>query len=417
MSNKAGKRLVPALRFPEFREKGEWAQKFGDEVFDQINNKKHDSSLPVLAITQEFGAIPRVKIDYQVSVTDKSIESYKVVESGDFIISLRSFQGGIEYSTYRGICSPAYVILRKKANVTECFFKHFFKTERFIQQLNRNIEGLRDGKMVSFKQFSELRLPIPLKDEQKEVANCLSTIDDLIAAQAKKIEALKAHKKGLMQQLFPAEGETVPRFRFPEFRDGPEWISAKLGDVSTIKSGGTPSRTNPDYWGGAIPWVTTSLIDSNIIFNVDQHITKLGLEGSSAKIFPKGTILMAMYGQGKTRGKVAVLGIDAATNQACAAILMKKKIEASFVFQNLASRYEEIRRISNPGGQENLSSGLIEGIPIICPESQKEQKRISSCLSSLDDLIAAQAQKLEALKTQKQGLMQGLFPSENETVV
>jgi type I restriction enzyme S subunit len=147
---------VPKLRFPEFRDAGEWSNSFGNEVFEQINNKQHDSTLPVLAITQEHGAIPRNMIDYQVSVTEKSIESYKVVEVGDFIISLRSFQGGIEYSIYKGICSPAYVILRKKTVASENYFKQFFKTERFIQTLNKNIEGLRDGKMVSFKQFSEL---------------------------------------------------------------------------------------------------------------------------------------------------------------------------------------------------------------------------------------------------------------------
>lgn len=270
------------------------------------------------------------------------------------------------------------------------------------------VPGINRNSVYALKPFS------PSRPEQQKIAACLSSLDDLITAQAKKIEALKAHKKGLMQQLFPAEGETVPRLRFPDFQGGPDWIPAKLGDVSTIKSGGTPSRTNPDYWSGTIPWVTTSLIDSNIILNVDEHITKLGLEGSSAKIFPKGTILMAMYGQGKTRGKVAVLGIDAATNQACAAILVKKKIEPSFVFQNLASRYEEIRRISNSGGQENLSAGLIEGIPIAYPGGGKEQKLIASCLSCLDDLVAAQTKKLELLKIHKQGLMQGLFPSINE---
>ena len=106
--------MVPELRFPEFRGVGEWHYKNGDKVFNQISNKNHNSDLPLLAITQEHGAIPRNEIEYSVIVTDKSVESYKVVDVGDFIISLRSFQGGIEYSNYKGICSPAYIILRKK---------------------------------------------------------------------------------------------------------------------------------------------------------------------------------------------------------------------------------------------------------------------------------------------------------------
>ena len=143
-------------------------------------------------------------IDYHVSVTNKSIETYKVVEVGDFIISLRSFQGGIEYSEYKGICSPAYIILRKKNNdMHDHFFKQFFKSERFIQLLNKNLEGLRDGKMVSYKQFSEILLPIPSPPEQQKIADCLASIDELITAQSQKLDTLKAHKKGLMQQLFP----------------------------------------------------------------------------------------------------------------------------------------------------------------------------------------------------------------------
>ena len=197
---------MPALRFLEFRNAGEWSLLNGDKVFDQISNKNHNSDLPILAITQEYGAIPREEIDYKVSVTDKSVESYKVVEPGDFIISLRSFQGGIEYSTYDGLCSPAYVILRKKIDVNNHFFKQFFKTNIFIQSMNRNIEGIRDGKMVSYKQFSELLLPNPSIDEQQKVADCLSSIDGLITFEAKKLGTLKAHKNGLMQRLFPAEG-------------------------------------------------------------------------------------------------------------------------------------------------------------------------------------------------------------------
>ena len=169
--------VVPKLRFLEFRDKGEWGSEFGDVVFDQISNKDHNSNLPVLAITQEQGAVPRDLIDYHVSVTDKSIESYKVVEVGDFIISLRSFQGGIEYSSYKGICSPAYVILRLKLGYSADYFRHFLKTDRFIGMLTKNLEGLRDGKMVSYKQFSELQLPTPSKVSEPSTTGLLPDLN------------------------------------------------------------------------------------------------------------------------------------------------------------------------------------------------------------------------------------------------
>ncbi|MGP1716756.1 MAG: restriction endonuclease subunit S [Methylophilus sp.] len=196
-------KTVPKLRFSEFEEDGEWAFLNGDKIFEPISNKKHNSDLPILAISQEHGAIPRELIDYKVIATEQSIESYKIVEVGDFIISLRSFQGGIEYSNYKGICSPAYIILRKKIEVFDLFFKYYFKTDLFIRDLNKNIEGIRDGKMVSFFQFSEKLLPLPDYAEQKRIANCLTSIDDAVTSQIKKLESLREHKKGLMQQLFP----------------------------------------------------------------------------------------------------------------------------------------------------------------------------------------------------------------------
>lgn len=192
----------PTLRFKEFCGT-DIEFKNGSEVFVPINNKNHQCDLPVLAISQEHGAIPREKIDYNVFVTDKSMVSYKVVEIGDFIISLRSFQGGIEYSTYRGICSPAYIILRKKINIVDQYFKYYFKTKKFIRDLNKNLEGIRDGKMVSYNQFAELWLPLPDLKEQKKIADCLNSMDELIFAQTAKIEVLQKHKKGLIQQLFP----------------------------------------------------------------------------------------------------------------------------------------------------------------------------------------------------------------------
>jgi type I restriction enzyme S subunit len=214
-----------------------------------------------------------------------------------------------------------------------------------------------------------------------------------------------------MRELFPRAGEILPRLRFPEFQDAPEWISDSLGNIFETSSGGTPDRSVKAYWNGKIPWISTSLVDFNVINKAEEFISELGLENSSAKLFPKKTVLIAMYGQGKTRGKVALLGIEATTNQACAAIFPREDIDPYFVFLNLAGRYDEMRGLSNSGGQENLSQGLIKGLPFSYPNDIAEQQKISACLSSFDELITAQTEKLEALKTQKQGLMQQLFPS------
>ena len=191
----------PRLRFPEFE--GEWEVRFGSELFSQISERNPGTDLPVLAITQEHGAIPRSMIDYHVSVTESSLDTYKLVREGDFIISLRSFQGGIEYSQYQGVCSPAYVILRRSCQGIDDYYRQYLKTDRFISILTRNLEGLRDGKMISYKQFSELPLPVPTLPEQQRIADCLSSLDELITTESNKLETYKTHKKGLMQGLFP----------------------------------------------------------------------------------------------------------------------------------------------------------------------------------------------------------------------
>ena len=180
----------------------EWEEKNGNEIFETISNKNHNSDLPILAISQEFGAIPRDMIDYKITVTEKSVSSYKVVSIGDFIISLRSFQGGIEYSSYKGICSPAYIILRPFIEINNDFFRLYFKMDRYIQQLNSKLEGIRDGKMISYKYFSEIKLPFPCIEEQTKIANFLSSIDTKIEQTQKQLEKTKEFKKALLQQMF-----------------------------------------------------------------------------------------------------------------------------------------------------------------------------------------------------------------------
>jgi type I restriction enzyme, S subunit len=148
-----------------------------------------------------------------------------------------------------------------------------------------------------------------------------------------------------------------------------DWDVECLGAISSVSAGGTPSRANASYWNGTIPWITTSEIDFCTIRHAAQFITKEGLDNSAAKLLSPGTLLIALYGQGKTRGKVGVLGIEAATNQACSAILVKDRISKDYVFHYLVSQYDAIRNLSNVGNQENLNSFLIRSIPIRLPPS------------------------------------------------
>lgn len=166
-----------------------------------------------------------------------------------------------------------------------------------------------------------------------------------------------------------------------------DWEVKPLREIAAVSAGGTPSRMNAQYWNGDIPWVTTSEVDFYTINQAEQFITKEGLSNSAAKLFPRRTLLMALYGQGKTRGKIGILGIEAATNQACAAILLKHGVSHEFIFYFLASQYEAIRSLSNTGNQENLNGSLVRSISILLPP-ESEQRAIATVLSDVDALIA-----------------------------
>jgi type I restriction enzyme S subunit len=398
----------PTLRFAEFRDKDGWEEYTGDRLFEQINDRDPDSNLPVLAITQEYGAIPRDAIDYHVSVTDKSIESYKVVQVGDFIISLRSFQGGIEYSQYHGICSPAYVILRRRIEGNNSYFKHYLKTDRFIKLLTKNLEGLRDGKMVSYAQFSELSIPVPSPTEQQEIAECLTSLDELIAAHVQKLDALKAHKKGLMQQLFPREGQALPSLRFPEFHNGGSWAEKTLGEIADILMCKRIFSEETNDRGG-VPFYKIGTLGGKPDAFISGELFK---EYKSKYNYPrKGEVLITCSG---TVGKCIpfdgndayyqdsnIVWIDNPTLEVSNELMLRILINVDWGKLNSTT----ISRIYGPD---------LRNLLIRFPVERMEQQKIADSLTSLDDLITFQAQELEALKTHKKGLMQQLFPSTEE---
>jgi len=187
-----------------------------------------------------------------------------------------------------------------------------------------------------------------------------------------------------------------------------DWELVSIGDVGSVSSGGTPSRTNLSYWNGTIPWITTTQIDFNTIDSAEQFITKDGLNNSAAKLFPSGTLLMAMYGQGKTRGKVAILSIEASTNQACAAISLSTGVNQNYVFHYLISQYESIRNLSNTGNQENLNGLIIKSIKVPIPPLS-EQRSIAQALSDVDRLIAALEKAIAKKRAIKTATMQQLL--------
>jgi type I restriction enzyme S subunit len=413
LKDESKKRLTPKLRFPEFKDGPGWDVLNGNELFEPIDRRPAPPGLPILAITQEHGAIPRDHIDYHVSVTDTSLASYKEVRPADFIISLRSFQGGIEYSRFHGICSPAYLILQRQGDGEDDFFRYLFKSDRFVQQLTRNIEGLRDGKMISYTQFSEQLLPRPDPDEQRKIAACLTSLDELIAAVGRKLEALHSHKKGLMQQLFPGEGETRPRLRLPDFRDAKEWVPKPLGGYFDPIRNGFVGTATPFYVSDGVPYLQGKNIKDGRIDPAGLvRISKEFREKQVKSQLDRNDILMVQSGH---VGECALVGADYEGGNCHALIIMspREKVHSPFFVHFFRSSHgkDKIAAITTGNTIEHILASDLKMVEVFAPEAA-EQERIAACLSSLDALIAAETQKLDGLLDHKKGLMQHLFPSE-----
>ena len=191
--------LTGKRRLPGFDRK--WNYVKANEIFKSIVDKSHGGKLEVLSSTQDKGIVPRSQVDIDIKYNENSLSTYKKVCEGDFVISLRSFQGGIEYSNYAGIVSPAYTVLRAIVKIDAGYYKQFFKSSNYIKRLNVAVYGIRDGKQISYDDFGQIKIPVPPIEEQREVAKILSTADHEIDLLQKSIEAEKQKKKALMQLL------------------------------------------------------------------------------------------------------------------------------------------------------------------------------------------------------------------------
>ena len=181
--------------------KGEWKKIRAREMFNNISDKNHSGDLEVLSSTQDKGIMPRNMLDIDIKYDKQSIKNYKKVEMGDFVISLRSFQGGIEFSQYTGIVSPAYTVIRNHKPISNEYYKYYFKSNFYINRLQTAVYGIRDGKQISFDDFGIIELLYPPLPEQTAIAEILSTADREIELIGQSIEAEKRKKKSLMQLL------------------------------------------------------------------------------------------------------------------------------------------------------------------------------------------------------------------------
>jgi len=397
MSNKAQKRgLVPKLRFPEFREAGEWEVDELGTVAVFVNEKipveqvALENYVSTENILPDFGGVARAsKLPTMGAVT-----RFKHLDT--LVSNIRPYLKKVWVADKEGGASNDVIVIRAKQRFLPQYFSFLLKNDTFINYVMTGAKGVKmpRGDIGSMKAYPAL---YPTKPEQQKIADCLASLDERITLEAQKLDTLKTHKKGLMQQLFPAEGKTLPKLRFPEFRDTGEWEERNLGRVAENLDNRRVPITSGERVAGEIPYYGASgVVDYVKSFIFDEDLLCVSEDGANlvARTYP---IAFPISGKTWVNNHAHVLRFETPCTQ--------KFVD---VYLNSIKLDDFITGMAQP----KLNKAMLDSIPIPWP-TVPEQQRIADCLSSLDDLITAQTQKLAALKTHKKGLMQQLFPVTN----
>lgn len=406
MSKASTNEFVPEIRFPEFR--GHWIQKTLGESFEE-RSERNRSDLPLLSLGENGLVYQSETARKDNSNADKS--KYLRVAFGDIAYNtMRMWQGRCVCAGIEGIVSPAYTVCKPKEGVDSLFHYYLFKTQRMIQVFHQHSQGLvSDTLNLKYDSFSKIKYLIPpTLAEQEKIAQFLSEADEMISAQEQKVEFLKAHKKGLMQQLFPQSGETTPRLRFPGFTG--KWQEKKLNKVfSRVTRKNAENNQNvltiSAQYGliSQLEFFKKSVASSDVTGYYLLHRGEFAYNKSSSQGRPVGAIKpLRLY----DKGVVSTLYICFKCNNPEEIDFWEQYFDAGILDSEILSIAQEGARNH---GLLNISTGDFFGLNVILP-TPPEMKKIAECLFSFDDVITAAENELDSLKAHKKGLMQQLFP-------
>jgi len=297
-----------------------------------------------------------------------------------------------------GFGSTEFHVLRPKSElVTSEWIFYLTSWPEFRKECEKNMTGSAGQKRVPKTFLENYQIDIPSLDEQDRITAQLDKVSDLIAKRRAQLDKLDLLVKAKFLEMF---GDIHNSTDFPYL---------PIKDFANVVSGGTPDRNSPQYWdNGTIKWVKTTELQNGIIEDTEEKITKQGLENSSAKIVPADTILIAMYGQGKTRGMTGYLAVEAATNQACACILPSSKINQKYLWYYMIMSYEKLRSLAKGGNQPNLNGAMIKSFLVLMPPKELQDLFVAF-VEHTEETKTSISWSLAKLETLKKALMQGYF--------
>lgn len=402
MSDKMTKKkpLVPRLRFPEFRDSGEWKVKALRELAARTTKKNHDAlQTRVLTNSAEFGVVDQREFFDKDIANKDNLAGYYIVEKGDYVynprISTTAPVGPISKNSLgTGVMSPLYTVFRFTKDNTE-FYSYYFKTSKWHAYMRQaSSTGARHDRMsITTNVFMHLPIPVAPSQEQQKIADCLSSLDELIGSECKNLSSLKAHKTGLMQKLFPNKNRGIPRKRFPEFANMDNWEYLSVGSIFRVTRGEVLAMPNiKEEASEEFPYPVYSSQTKNN-----------GLAGYYSKYLYEDAITWTT--DGANAGEVNFRNGKFFCTNVCGVLINTQGYANTFTaaLLNTITR-DHVSYVGNPKLMNGVMSDIIIPLPLL-----PEQQKIADCLSSLDELIAAQGRKIELLKLQKMGLMQQLF--------
>lgn len=400
--------LAPRLRFPEFRGAGEWEVKTLGDCLDyqqptdylvSDTNYNDDYETPVLTAGKTF-------------VLGYTNEKHGIFSEGLPVIIFDDFTTATQFVDFPFKAKSSAMKVLQEKNGANIKFMY-----EVMQMISYQV-GVHERHWIS--RFSPIQILVPCPKEQQKIADCLSSLDELIAAETQKLDALVTHKKGLMQQLFPAEGETVPRLRFPEFREAgkwKEWLFGDLLDGVIDFRGRTPAKLGMEWGGGDIPALSANNVKNGFIdYNAECYLgsEELHFRWMGEVDLEKEDIVFTMEAP---LGNALLLPDSRKyiLSQRVVAFKTKANVLNPFLVQLIWGDcfQNDIVKLATGSTAKGINQKSLRTILVRLPDTD-EQQQIADCLTALDDLIAAQAQKIELLKRHKKGLMQQLFPVLND---
>lgn len=407
--------LVPKRRFPEFRDDGEWVATPLRQLCTPISEKVGNAKLTPVSITAGKGFVSQAS-KFGRDISGEQYRKYTYLRKGDF-----AYNKGNSTAFPQGyVCQLTEFDEAAASSAFLCFQLHDEHQPRFVQALfDQNVHGrqlasfitsgARSNGLLNIRSddFYGVKLSIPPESaEQQKIVDCLSSLDAIIAGETEKLAALRNHKKGLMQQLFPAEGETIPRLRFPEFANAADWEERQLGEIATYQNGKA-------YEPHIVEAGRYIVVNARFI-STDGAVKKWS--NSPLLIATKDDILMVLSDlpNGKALAKCCRVDEDEkyAVNQRIAR-LKPHAVRSDFLLFAL-NRHPYLLSFNDGINQTHLSKDNVLTCPILLPADEEEQIAIADCIASVERQIAAQVDLLSELNAHKSGLMQQLFPSPRE---